>query len=139
MWGKSYKKGCSIPRSKLRYVKVLHINGAGEIQLGELVCHADIAADLVSIFRDLYRASYPIARMVLIDNYGAQDRPSMEANNTSCFNYRTVAGTRKLSFSGSTRSVPSARLFTQGLWSGLISMARPRLWADSLRVPATGR
>lgn len=29
MWGKSYKKGCSIPRSKLRYVKVLHINGAG--------------------------------------------------------------------------------------------------------------
>ena len=49
MWGKSYKKGCSIPRSKLRYVKVLHINGAGEIQLGELVCHADIAADLVTI------------------------------------------------------------------------------------------
>lgn len=105
MWGKSYKKGCSIPRSKLRYVKVLHINGAGEIQLGELVCHADIAADLVSIFRDLYRASYPIARMVLIDNYGAQDRPSMEANNTSCFNYRTIAGTRKLSAHSRGRAI----------------------------------
>lgn len=105
MWGKSYKKGCGVPRSKLRYVKVLHINFKGEIQLGEIVCHADIAADLVSIFRELYRASYPIARMVLIDNYGAQDRASMEANNTSCFNYRTIAGTRKPSAHSRGRAV----------------------------------
>ena len=35
--------------------------------------------------------------MVLIDNYNAQDDPSMEANNSSCFNFRFIAGTTTLS------------------------------------------
>ncbi len=35
--------------------------------------------------------------MVLIDNYNADDDRSMEDNNTSCFNYRVVAGTKNLS------------------------------------------
>lgn len=105
MQGKSYKAGCPIPRSKLRYVKVLHINADGNIQLGEIVCHADIASDLVSIFRKLYHAAYPIERMLLIDRYGAEDRRSMEANNTSCFNYRVVAGTHKLSNHSQGRAI----------------------------------
>lgn len=35
--------------------------------------------------------------MVLIDEYNAEDNRSMEANNSSCFNFRLVPGTRKLS------------------------------------------
>lgn len=97
MWKKSYKEGCTIPRSSLRYLRVLHYTINGNIQLGELVCNKRIAADLVDIFRELFNAKYPIERMVLIDNYGAQDEPSMAANNTSCFNFRFVSGTRKLS------------------------------------------
>lgn len=97
MQGKTYKKECTIPRHSLRYVKVLHINGSGKTQLGELVCSEAVAKDLVEIFRALYDAAYPIERMVLIDNYDAQDEPSMSANNTSCFNFRFIAGTKKLS------------------------------------------
>lgn len=97
MQGKTYKKGCTIPRRSLRYVKVLHINGSGQTQLGELVCNEAIAKDLVEIFKALYDAAYPIERMVLIDNYDAQDEPSMLANNTSCFNFRFIARTKKLS------------------------------------------
>ena len=92
--GKSYKKGCTVPREQLRYVKVLHWNGDGKVCLGEIVCHRSIAADLVEIFRELYNARYPIGRIVLIDNYDADDTGSMCDNNTSCFNYRHVAGTR---------------------------------------------
>ena len=92
MKGKSYKSYCHLPLTQLRYVKVLHRNA-----MGELVCHRDIAADLVSIFRTLYQANYPIERMVLIDNYNAEDEPSMLANNTSCFNYRYIAGSKRLS------------------------------------------
>lgn len=62
-----------------------------------MVCHRRIAADLVAIFRQLYDAHYPIARMVLVDEYRADDETSMRANNTSCFCYRTVAGSRKVS------------------------------------------
>lgn len=97
MQGKSYKKGCRVRRSSLRYVRVLHYNGQGQICMGELVCNEAISGDLVEIFRALYDARYPIERMVLVDNYGADDETSMRHNNTSCFNYRAVAGTKKLS------------------------------------------
>lgn len=59
-----------------------------------MVCHKDVAKDLLSIFRNLFDARYPIERMRLIDDYGADDERSMAANNTSCFNFRYVANTR---------------------------------------------
>lgn len=103
--GKSYKKGCPIPLTDLRYLKVLHYTQDGEILLGEMICHKDISADLIDIFRRLYAARYPIARMVLIDEYGADDEQSMTANNTTCFNYRTVANSRTLSNHSKGRAV----------------------------------
>ena len=76
MQGKSYKKNCTIPRSQLRYLRLLHKNNKGQILLGEMVCNVAIANDLVEIFRQLYEASYPIERMVLIDDYNADDETS---------------------------------------------------------------
>lgn len=111
MWKKSYKENCTIPRSDLRYVRVLHYNIEGEIKLGELVCHRDIATDLVEIFRKLFEAKYPIERMVLIDNYNAQDEPSMRDNNTSCFNFRYVSGTKKLSNHSQGRAIDINTLY----------------------------
>ena len=97
MKGKSYKKNCNISRCDLRYIKVLHKNLQGETILGEMVCNKAIASDLLDIFRELYDAGYPIERMVLIDNYNADDEASMEANNSSAFNFRFIGGTNKLS------------------------------------------
>ena len=105
MKGKTYKTNCTVPRSELRYVKVLHRNIKGETMLGELVCNKDVATDFLAIFRKLYEAKYPIERMVLIDNYNAEDEPSMEANNTSCFNFRFVARTKKLSNHSKGRAI----------------------------------
>lgn len=95
--GKSYKAHCLLPLTDLRYVKVLHCNAEGKPQLGELLCHKNIATDLVDIFKNLYKAHYRIERMILIDAYGADDERSMSANNTTCFNFRYVAGTQRLS------------------------------------------
>lgn len=97
MQGKSYKTGCAIPLADLRYLRLLHYTADGSIKTGEIVCHKDIAEDLLYIFRQLFDARYPIERMVLIDRYEADDIRSMTANNTSCFNYRAVAGSRTLS------------------------------------------
>ena len=95
--GRSYKKGAKIPLGDLRYLRVLHYNFEGEIQIGELICNQAIEEDLLAIFRTLYRHRYPIERMVLIDEYEASDALSMEANNTSAFNYRTIRNTDRLS------------------------------------------
>lgn len=97
MQGRSYAKGCTVPRSSLRYLRIRHFDAEGREHEGELVCHRDIAADLVSIFRALHAARYPIERVRLIDHYGADDNRSMKANNTSAFNFRYVAGTKRLS------------------------------------------
>ena len=56
-----------------------------------------IANDLKEIFQELYRNKYPIERMRLIDDYDADDERSMQDNNTSCFNFRAIAGSKKLS------------------------------------------
>lgn len=92
MQGKSFPKTCTVKRSDLRYLRVLHYNRNGETQVGEMVCNKAVSADLIDIFRRLYDARYPIERMVLIDEYGADDERSMEANNTSCFNFRLMTG-----------------------------------------------
>lgn len=95
--GKSYKEHCTIPRSDLRYLQVLHYNKEGEVLRGELICHKTIADDLLAIFRELYQAKYPIERMVLVDEYDADDEASMQANNSSAFNFRYISGTQTLS------------------------------------------
>ena len=95
--GKSFKANCTTPREDLRYLRVLHYNKDREVLRGELICHKDIADDLLVIFQELYKAAYPIERMVLIDEYDADDEASMRANNTSAFNFRQASGMRRLS------------------------------------------
>lgn len=95
--GKSYKDDCTIPLEKLRYLTIAHYDLDGNVRKGEIICNAAIAADLLDIFRNLYHARYPIESVRLIDDFDADDIKSMQANNTSCFNYRAIAGTKKLS------------------------------------------
>ena len=100
MQGKSYKNDCTIPRDDLRYIHVLHKNIEGETLEGEMVCSKLIAEDLLEIFRELYDQSYPIEKMRLIDEYDADDERSMTDNNSSCFSYRTISHTNKISKHG---------------------------------------
>lgn len=97
MEGVSYREGCPVSREDLRYVRVLHMGFDGKTHVGELVCHKDLAQDMVEIFKTLYQEGYPIEKMHLIDDYGGDDEASMEDNNTSCFNFRPVSGTSTLS------------------------------------------
>ncbi len=97
MQGKSYKDNPYVKRGDLRYVRVLHHDYDGKIHLGVLVCNKKIADKLVMIFRKLYDAKYKIQRMVLPEAYDADDERQMRANNTSCFNFRRVSGSKKIS------------------------------------------
>ena len=97
MQGKSFKDNPHIKRDDLLYLKVLHYDYDKCIHVGEMVCNRLIAERLIEIFRLLYDANYPIQRMVLPDNYNADDETQMRANNTSCFCYRAVAGSGSLS------------------------------------------
>ena len=97
MKGKSMKDQTHIGYDDLRYLTLPYYDFDGEVQSGEMVCHKAIAEDLVHIFRDLFAARYPIANIRLVDDFDADDEASMQANNTTCFNYRYISGTRMLS------------------------------------------
>ncbi len=76
---------------------VLHVDFQGRTQQGVLVCNKEIAQDLRDIFAELYKAKYPIERIRPISEYGDDDERSMQANNTSCYCYRPIEGSTKLS------------------------------------------
>lgn len=97
MQGKTYQPNPYISRDDLRYLRVLHWDYDNRAHQGEMVCNKLIAQRLVNIFRRLYEAHYPIQRMVLPDVYDADDERQMRDNNTSCFCYRTIAGSQTLS------------------------------------------
>lgn len=100
MKGNSYKDGCPVSRADLCCVYVLHKTLDGRTERGELVCNKKIADSVLYIFRKLYDAGYPVEKIRLIDEYSADDERSMSDNNSSCFNFRCISGTAKISRHG---------------------------------------
>ena len=100
MKGKSFKDDCTVPREDLRYLHVLHKTIDGDVLEGEMVVNKYIAEDVLEILKELYEADYPIERMVLIDEYDADDEASMEDNNSSSFNFRLISHTNRVSKHG---------------------------------------
>lgn len=88
----SWHEGCPVPLTDLRYVRVPYVDPDGATHTGELVVHADVAADVAEVFRELWSLGYPIASMRLVDDFGGDDTASMNADNTSAFNCRPITG-----------------------------------------------
>ena len=97
MQGKTYKENPYIGRDDLRHIRALHWDYDNQMHVGEMIVNREIADRVVSIFRKLFEAKYPIQRMLLPDVYDADDEMQMRDNNSSCFCYRAIAGTEKLS------------------------------------------
>ena len=95
--GVSWKEGCPVPIADLRLITVTYIDFALQPHLGQLIMHKNLAEEILAIFKEIYNARFPIERMELVDIYGADDKSSMESNNTSAFNYRVVEGSANLS------------------------------------------
>jgi hypothetical protein len=93
MTGKSWREGCPMPLSDLRLVRLLHWTPEESVQWGETIVDHQVVEDIEAIFSDLYAAKFPIHSMIPIHKFDGDDGKSMEANNSSSFNCRTVGGT----------------------------------------------
>jgi peptidoglycan L-alanyl-D-glutamate endopeptidase CwlK len=69
----------------------------GRLHQGQLVVHESLRKDLSEIFAIIEKSRFPISQATPIVNYNWSDEASMADNNTSAFNYRTIAGTETLS------------------------------------------
>ncbi len=77
-----------ITATDLSYVQVPLFGFDGQEHVGELIVHQKVAREVEEIFHELFQAQFPIEKMRLIENYGANDLASMEDNNSSAFCYR---------------------------------------------------
>ncbi len=93
----SEESTAAVTFDELCYLHILHYDFDGNLAEGELVCNTYIAQDLVEIFYQLYLNEYRLESVLLIDEFDGDDTASMEANNSSCFNYRVVEGSSSLS------------------------------------------
>ncbi|MBO4520460.1 MAG: M15 family metallopeptidase [Alphaproteobacteria bacterium] len=78
-------------------IHVLHYDFNNRVQKGRLICNKKIGQKVLAVFQKLYDNAYQIEKIRLIDDYKGDDDASMRDNNTSCFNYRKIAGSNKLS------------------------------------------
>ena len=99
MVGRSWRKGCPVGRSGLRYLQTNYWGFDGYRHRGELVVRASAAGDFVRAVQGLYERRVPIRSMYLVDRFGyskrsrgADDFASMRRDNTSAFNCRSVTG-----------------------------------------------
>jgi hypothetical protein len=128
MTGVSWHPGCPVGLPELRLLTLTYRGFDGRDHTGRLVANGDAAPALVSVFRRLYGARFPIRRMELVDRYGGDDFRSIEADNTSAFNCRAATGSSRWSehaygraidvnpienpyVSGGTTSHPASRPF----------------------------
>jgi hypothetical protein len=95
--GSSWHRGCPVGLGELRLLELTYRDFNGDAHHGRLVVNRRFDDEIIAVFKRLYSIGYPIRQMALIDRYGADDNRSMNADNTSAFNCRFVAGTTRWS------------------------------------------
>ena len=95
--GGSWRPGCPVSPRDLRYLRLDYMDFQGRHQVGEMIVHRTVSAEVKQIFDRLYHSKYPIRQMKLVSDYHASDFRSIEADNTSAFNCRAVTGGKKWS------------------------------------------
>jgi D-alanyl-D-alanine carboxypeptidase len=93
----SWRPGCPVRPAQLRRLDVSYWDFAGRRRVGSMVIRSTAARDVLSVFRKLYAARFPMRRLRPVEAYKGSDDASMAADNTSAFNCRFVSGTRRWS------------------------------------------
>lgn len=93
----SINKIPSIILNSILTIEVKYYGFDDQIHTGKIECNKKIADDLINIFNELLNIKFPIYQIYPISKYNYNDELSVRANNSSCFNFRVVAGTNKLS------------------------------------------
>ena len=90
-------------RNRQKVVKLKYYSSDGKIHQGQLVIDAELEHDIKKVFELALKEHFPIYSVIPISDKDFRkdaswdDELSMEANNTSAFNYREVTGGGRLS------------------------------------------
>ncbi len=78
-------------------IDVYYTNFDGSRRKGQLLVNKSVKQDIIELFGIIDETKFPVDKVVPIVAYAWSDDASMEDNNSSAFNYRFIAGTKRLS------------------------------------------
>lgn len=81
----------------IKEVEVKYVDFDGKEQKGAIVCNEIVSDELIDIFNKIFDLKFPIYSIIPISEFNNEDLESVKANNTSCYCYRQVIGSEKLS------------------------------------------
>lgn len=90
--GETWSPGCPVGLDDLRYLTVSFWGFDERAHTGELVVDADVAEDVVSVFRRLFAARFPIEEMRLVTTADLDAPATGDGNNTAALVCRAARG-----------------------------------------------
>lgn len=88
----TWSADCPVTLGELRYVTVGFRGFDGRAHTGELLVHRSVATDVVTVFRRLFRAGWPIEEMRITGPADLVAPATGDGNDTSAFVCRPVRG-----------------------------------------------
>ncbi|WP_182524967.1 M15 family metallopeptidase [Nocardioides dongkuii] len=86
----TWQPGCPVGRDELAWVRVAFHGFDGARHTGELLVASAVADDLVSVFRDLWRARFPLEELRITTAAELDLAPTGDGNNSGAFVCRPV-------------------------------------------------
>jgi D-alanyl-D-alanine carboxypeptidase len=95
----SWHAGCPVAPAQLRRVRLTYWGFDRRAHTGAVIVNRTAVPDVVTVFRRLYSARFPIRRLRPIDAYRGNDERSLAADNSAAFNcrYAIAPGPRRWS------------------------------------------
>ncbi|MEL7155255.1 MAG: M15 family metallopeptidase [Actinomycetota bacterium] len=101
----TWNDGCPVTVDELRYLTIRFWGFDGRHHNGEMIVHRDVADDVVSVFRALHAARFPIEEMRVTAPSELDAPPTGDGNNTTSFVCRAVVGGSRFSEHASSLAV----------------------------------
>lgn len=101
-------EGTKAPKNlidSLKLIDVEYFDADGVLRSGQLVVNIAVAEDVLEAFKIIKKTKFPVAKAIPIVEFDWDDNASMNANNSSAFNYRFIAGTERLSHHATGRAI----------------------------------
>jgi hypothetical protein len=90
--GESWHEGCPVGLSELRHVTLSFVGFDGRPHTGELIVAASVADDVVTVFRKLFDARFPIEEMRIVTTADLTAPATGDGNDTAGFVCRATRG-----------------------------------------------
>ena len=130
----TWRRGCPLGPAQLRTIRLSYWGFDRRRHIGRLVVRRTVTGDTVSAFRSLYRARFPIRRVVPVSAYRGSDDASMAADNTSGFNCRRVERSTSWSQHAYGEAIDVNPVENPYIAGGRVQPPAARAYLDRLRV-----